>query len=161
MVANTPDYLLELREEVERETRKKLKGKDHLLEQLAKELHDTERQIGELVKLLPQMNHQRPLLEQLDRLEETRISLDSQVQEQKEIVEPPILQLSGDALETFLEHYRSNLESGEPERKKAILRTVIDRGIFDGETLKINPSYENVTGVKMASPRGFEPLLPP
>ena len=157
----TPENILELREEIEEEYLKNSKGNRHILDQLEKELRDTRRQISELVKLLPQVNHQRPLLEQLDILEEERVSLDDELQKQKDTAEPTLLRLNDEALDTFLEQYRTNLESGEPEKRKAILRSIIDHGIFDGETLKIIPSYENVTGVNMASPRGFEPLLPP
>ena len=64
-------------------------------------------------------------------------------------------------LNEFLEDYRSNLASGDPERKKAILRSLISHAVLDDDTLTVIPSYENITGVKMASPRGFEPLLPP
>ena len=73
-----------------------------------------------------------------------------------------ILRLSDLDLADFLENYRKKLEFGEAEKKKAILRSVIEYGVFDGTTLKINPSYQIVAGVNLASPRGCDsiPVLP-
>ncbi len=93
--------------------------------------------------------------------EKARIGTEGRLRDEKEAAESNILRYSDETLEQFLQSYRADLESGEPEKKKAILRSVIEHGVFDGETLTLSPNYQKITGVKMASPRGFEPLLPP
>lgn len=44
---------------------------------------------------------------------------------------------------------------GEVEKKKAILHSLVDRAVLDGNTLEIYPSPEKVAGVNIASPRGL------
>lgn len=157
----TNENIQDLKKEIEKQLEADNKGNNNLLAELEKELKEIERQISEVVTLLPQVQHQRPLLARLDQLEEDRISTVSRVEEEQDKEEPMILRLSDIELAGFLENYRKNLEFGEAEKKKAILRSVIEYGVFDGTTLKINPSYQIVAGVNLASPRGFEPLSPP
>ena len=47
--------------------------------------------------------------------------------------------------------------------RKSVVRQLIDSAVFDGEKLEVIPNMATLTGtgVKVASPRGFEPLLPP
>ena len=71
---------------------------------------------------------------------------------------------ASEAVEQFLTSPRSGsgLQKGDDvEKKKALLRDVVERGVFDGELLALYPAYEKLTGIKMASPRGFEPRSPP
>ena len=50
------------------------------------------------------------------------------MEEKREKDEPLLLRLSNDAVAEFLGRYRKNLEFGEVEKKKAILRSVIECG---------------------------------
>ena len=49
------------------------------------------------------------------------------------------------------------------DKRKAVFRQLIDSAVFDGEELEIVPNLATLTGAEVngASPRGFEPLLPP
>ena len=49
------------------------------------------------------------------------------------------------------------------DKRKAVFRQLIESATFDGEELMLVPNMATLTGtgVKVASPRGFEPLLPP
>ena len=43
-----------------------------------------------------------------------------------------------------------------------MLRSIIAEATFDEQNLSIKkPDFQMKTGIKMASPRGVEPLLPP
>lgn len=57
----------------------------------------------------------------------------------------------------------NRLEGGTIKKQKAAFRRLINSVVFDGEELEIEPNLSALTasGVKVASPRGFEPLLPP
>ena len=49
------------------------------------------------------------------------------------------------------------------DKRKAVFRQLIESATLDGEELMLVPNMTTLTGtgVKVASPRGFEPLLPP
>lgn len=157
----TMTFMNDLKAEIAKQYKDQSKNKVHILQALKKEMHDIEREITELVKLMSQVKHQRPLLARLDNLEEERLSLHVKHEKEMANAKPPILNDSTEMIKSFLEHYRFNLEAGSTEKRKAVLRSVIERGVFDGETLEIIPSYQQIAGVNLASPRGFEPLLPP
>jgi len=150
-----------LKNEIENEMQNRPASQHILLDELKKEFHAIELQIKEIVLLVSKVKHQRPLLERLDGLEDERIDIENKINKESIIDNKQFMDLSNDVLEDFIENYRNNLQAGEPEKKKAILRTIIDHGVFDGESLEIIPSYQQITGVNLASPRGFEPLLPP
>jgi len=63
-------------------------------------------------------------------------------------------------IESFLRDYKKQFTEGDVEKKKGMLRTLIDSSILSRDTLKIIPSYACITGVKMVLPRGIEPLFP-
>jgi hypothetical protein len=155
------DYLEDLQKEVQKQIKDQSKDKNHLVVSLKNEIKDIERQINDLVSLIPQMRHKRPLVEKLDAWEAECIALNEQLEYEKTLSQPPIIDASMDMLKGFIADYRQNLEHGEPHTKKAVIQSVIEKGIFDGERLEIVPGYPQITGVKMASPRGVEPLSPP
>jgi site-specific DNA recombinase len=158
----TPENLLKLQQEVKQQIGTQHTNHDHCAAALENELKDITRQINDIVQLITQVKHQRPLLERIDVLEESRLKVKEQLDAEQLVSNPPILDASLDLINEFIASYRENLQSGESYAKKAVIQSVIDRGVFDGENLEIYPGYNQIAGgVKMASPRGFEPLLPP
>ena len=67
---------------------------------------------------------------------------------------PEIIEMSDSELDDFADQWRNDLQSGTMDKRKAV---------FDGEELEVVPNLATLagTGVKVASPRGFEPRLPP
>ena len=65
-----------------------------------------------------------------------------------------------DDLREFAEQWRTDITAGTMEKRKSIFRQIVDSATFDGTELQVIPSYQAITGVKVASPRGVEPLLP-
>jgi hypothetical protein len=57
--------------------------------------------------------------------------------------------------------YRTEMEFGDPESKKSIVRTLVASASLDGDDLTLVPNYPGITGVNVASPRGFEPRFSP
>ena len=123
-------------------------------------MRKVQKQIGDLTDLLTEIKHQRPLLERIDALEDRRLRLELQISDAEEIARPRILDMSGDELREFAEHWKTDLTAGTMEKRKSIFRQLIDSATFDGDELQVVPSYQAITGVKLASPRGVEPLLP-
>ena len=104
--------------------------------------------------------HQRPLLGRIDTLGDRRLGLELQMSDAEEIARPQILDMKEDELREFAEHWRTDLTAGTMEKRKSIFRQLIDSATFDRNKLHIIPSYQATTGIKVASPRGVEPLLP-
>jgi hypothetical protein len=81
-------------------------------------LLEIDRQIKQLVAVLGQVRRQRPLLDQLDRREEQRLSLEARQRESRpESV--PLLDLSPAALRGFVSQYRYELATVDFDTKKA------------------------------------------
>ena len=157
-----PDYFEQLQTEVLKQSKTLTNSQNYQLISLEKQLKDVDRQINKFIELISETKHKRALLNKLDNLEEERILLKEQLEIEKLNSHAPIINTDINVLKKFISEYRQNLEIGEPETKKAILKSVIESATFDGEVLEIKkPGYQMITGVKMASPRGVEPLLPP
>lgn len=156
----TPHALQTLKAEVEKASSETEQQRDGGRVRLQQELRTATREIDELVGLLSKVTHQRPLLERLDAMEARRTQIE---QDLAPLQAPPALLTKWDEAEIrqFLEEYRENLDVGEADQKKALLRSLIDHAVLERDQLTVYPHYEQLTGVKMASPRGFEPLLPP
>ncbi len=65
------------------------------------------------------------------------------------------------SLRSFVESYQNQISFGDPESKKAVMNTLIASALLDGDNLSLTPNYPGFTGVKLASPRGFEPRFSP
>ena len=149
-----------LQQEVEELFAEQQPKQTYLVDQIKRELRKAEKQIADLVDLLSEVKHQRPLLERIDSLEDRRQDLELQLDDAKEVAKPQVLDMTKGALREFAQQWRSDLTAGTMEKRKTIFRQLIESATFDGHELHIVPSYHALTGVKMASPRGVEPLLP-
>ena len=58
-------------------------------------------------------------------------------------------------------HIAANWKGGGDEEKRAVIQARASKAALDGDRFEAHPSDEKIAGVKMASPRGVEPLLPP
>ena len=50
-----------------------------------------------------------------------------------------------DALRSFVARYRSEMEFGDPESKKSIVRTLVASASLDGDDLTLVPNYPGLT----------------
>ena len=113
--------------------------------------------------MLTEVKHRRPLIQRIDALEDERQELEMRLSDMDQIERPEILSMKPSDLEEFADKWRSSLEGGTMDKRKAVFRQLIESATFDGEELTLVPNMATLTGtgVKVASPRGFEPLLPP
>ena len=155
----TLDTLIEIRQQIQREYTESNCMQDDGQRQINQELQRLEKEIRELASLVTEVKHRRPILERLDLLEEQR----QQYEAMQKAHKPKFVErdLSDAALQRFINEFRTDLAKGDIERKKAMMRSVIAKAVLDMNVLHLYPATENVTGVKLASPRGFEPRLPP
>ena len=140
----------ELEQEVEELFAEQQPKQTYLVEKIKREMRKTEKQIADLTDLLTEMKHQRPLLERIDALEDRRLGLELQMSDAVEIARPQVLNMKEDELQEFAEHWRTDLTAGTVEKRKSTFRQIIDSATFDGNELQVIPSYQAITGVKMA-----------
>ena len=50
-----------------------------------------------------------------------------------------------DSLRSFVARYRSEMEFGDPESKKSIVRTLVASASLDGDDLTLVPNYPGLT----------------
>ena len=152
--------LKELKKEINAHIKRSKSKKPERATQLKKELASIEKQINDLLEMARQVKHQRPMLEKIDLLEDEREDVLKTIEEIGTETGPSTTQLTDKMIESFLRDYKKQFTEGDVEKKKGMLRTLIDSSVLSGDTLKITPSYACITGAKLVLPRGIEPLFP-
>lgn len=135
----TEDSLCRLQREVEELIAEQTPRQTHLAEQIRRELRQTERQISELTTLVTEIEHRRPLLERIDSLEATRQDLQLKLEDTAEPVRPQVVDTTCSECREFARRWWNDMDCGDVEKRKAILRQVVDRATFDGERLVLYP----------------------
>ncbi len=156
----TLESLSALRAEIEKQARTAQQTQDSHGQVLQQELKALDKEIRELTGMLTEVKHRRPILERLDQLEEQRQAL-AQQQPVAQLTTATPIDLSDTALKHYIQEFRHNLAMGSIEHRKALVRTVVEKAVLKNGILHLHPAIEKITGVKMASPRGFEPRLSP
>ena len=122
-----------------------------------------ERQLQDLASTYIEGNSRRPLIQKIDTLEHDPNELDVLLSDPNQIEKPQVLIVSSSDLVEIPETCRADHEGGTMDKRQAVFRQLIESAVFDGEEWETVPTMAIITGtgVKVASPRGFEPLLPP
>jgi len=157
------EYLTTLQQEVVQLIKSRRPQKGTLMAQVTRQIREVDRQVSDLAGMLTEVRHRRPLIERIDALEDQRQSLEAELLDLENDEPPKIISMSRTDLKAFAQQWRSDLEGGTMDKRKAVFRQLISEARFDGEELEIVPNTATLagTGVKLASPRGFEPRLPP
>ena len=142
---HTPEMLMKLKKHIEKE-QKKTSTKD-LTKEIQIETKRIEKQINELIDLVCQVQNKRSILDRIDTLEEERKLLLSRVSGTEDKAKEIIQSVSMDSMEKFFKEYQQSFEKGDVELRKGLLRNCIEKAELDGNVLRINPSYKNITGV--------------
>ena len=124
------------------------------IEGLRAQLKDITRQTDTLIALLTEVEHRRPLLAKIDELQAQRVVLAARLQVTAPCGANDLKRWDDHSLRSFVERYRSEIEFGDPESKKSIVRTLVASASLDGDDLTLVPNYPGVTGVKVASLMG-------
>jgi len=125
-----------------------------MTEQLLRKLKTTEKDINGIIEVLPQIEHKRSLLDELDTLKSNRLELEMKLIEEKQMTPENMVDLSDTAIKRFPGDYKTDLKTGDPEKKKAVIRSLVESGEFNGTQLLLQIRLQQITGVKLASPRG-------
>ena len=148
------EHLAEIQAETAKLLSERVPRQTHLASQLKREIREIERQSSDLASMLSEVKHRRPLIQRIDALEDEREALELRLSDLEEIEEPEFCSYSETEMMAFAAEWRSNLEGGTMDKRKAVIRQLIESATFDGEELRLVPNLATLTGVKMASPRG-------
>ncbi|WP_200916969.1 recombinase family protein [Jeongeupia sp. HS-3] len=107
-----------------------------------------------LVSSLAHLEHREPLLRRIDQLSEELAQLEQALQR---TARPKISAIDEAAVRRFVQQLCIDLNDGETETKKALLRAMVCRATLSAGEVYLYTDGQLLTGVKMASPRGFEP----
>lgn len=127
-------------------------------------LQKLEKKISSMMDLVAEVQHPRPLLEKIDKMEQERLALETDIQQHEiDYLSAKSVQIDGDGIKALLSGALEQLSNGDRENMKNGLFELMDRVELDPTTLDccIHYNIRLSGGDKMASPRGFEPLLPP
>ena len=114
------ECLVDLQDEICRLLDAKAPQQNHLIAQLKKEIRAIQSQISDLASMLTEVKHRRPLIQRIDALEDERQELDLRLQDMNQVEYPELLTMKPEDLEEIAEKWRSDLESGTMDKRKAV-----------------------------------------
>jgi site-specific DNA recombinase len=140
---------------------------DPVVKARRKEIASIGAKIKRLSALVGEMERPRPLLEKIDQLERDRERLQADLAEVEAsaAARTALRKLTENDVRRILRRAAELLDDDktDPERMRAALGHMLEDVVLDPGTLKCRIRYRIPvqTGVNVASPRGFEPRLPP
>ena len=137
---------------------------DNQLKEMLTRIKSLDGKISGMTALLEETSAKRPLLKQIEEWEAERTAWASQYAEMKEEVEHAkvMAAIKESDIRLLLSSLAQDVMLIERNHQKEFLNAVLDKVVLDPKTRTGSISYKiAASGVKMASPRGFEPRLPP
>jgi site-specific DNA recombinase len=123
-----------------------------------------DRKIAKITELLPE-GPQRPLLEQIRRFEERREKIRAGVIDHETRLKQAraIAGITERDVVAILDNLANDLATLDAVQLREFVRAIVTRIVMDAGDLTCRIHYEipAVSGDRLASPRGFEPRLPP
>jgi hypothetical protein len=121
---------------------------------LRRQLAELDRKIQRAGELALMLEDPTPMLEKVEELQRERLLVTEEIADldQDAAVRAALANITDDQVAAILR------ESADP---KALLKTVVGRITLDPDTMACQIHYQLPRWLSVASPRGFEPLLPP
>jgi site-specific DNA recombinase len=129
-------------------------------------IEDLDRKIAKVTGMLAETDAQRPLMLQIEKWETERekiragmVELETRLQQARLVAN-----ITARDIEKIVAELADNMASLDATELRDFLRTFIEQITLEPTTpvtLRISYKIPMITGDKVASPRGFEPLLPP
>lgn len=124
---------------------------------------DLDKQAGILADLIPQTTKPQALLRKIEEIEQRRESLEQQLEdvEHEEAISKALRELTVADVKKVLGAIALDHEN-DSEKLKAVIGQFVEKVTINPVTVEASVTFRinNITGVKMASPRGVE-LIPP
>jgi site-specific DNA recombinase len=134
-------------------------------EPLGRELQQLEAQIDKAMNLALQLDDSAPALRKVNELESRRQALLEEIArvEQEHAVRNVLHSVTRDEVAKLVRTLAVEIDEAERPRLKGVLQAAVEQIMLDPGNLHCRIHYRIAAGrtLDMASPRGFEPLLPP
>jgi site-specific DNA recombinase len=158
----SPSFITQLTKKAKRLVSKKKRARAPVIKQ---EINAINQKITKIMDLMTEAANTAPFMRTVHELEDKRASLVERLQEveREELARQSIQQLTEFDVKRALGQLLSELENSDKDTLKDFIQQIVQRVIVDEEnTTQMTIYYCIVTrGFNVASPRGFEPLLPP
>lgn len=128
---------------------------------LAQRIAQLDREISDLVAILSQLTNKRAVLERLDQLEVDRAQATERLTELTAGAPAVFPEMTEGELAEFLDEFRKGLLDPDSEKRKALLRQLLDKAELEGDVVALSPRTQPITGLNLALPPGFEPGFKP
>ena len=134
-------------------------------EEIRREVANINKQISKAMDLAVKLDNPDPALKKINELEIQRKPLEEQIArlELEHSMHSALANITEKQVAVILNHFAENFRSIPQERWKESIRPLVEQIVLDPETLDCCIHYRFAVDDRlcMASPRGFEPLLPP
>ncbi len=134
-------------------------------EEFRREVESINKQISKAMDLAIKLDNPDPALRKINELETQRKPLEDQIAflERERLMQLALANITEPHVSSLLKTFADNFRSIPKERWKESMRPLIKQIVLDPETLDCCIDYKFAVNDRlcMASPRGFEPLLPP
>ena len=136
---------------------------DERLKPLRDQVADIDFKIRRLTELLPQIETPRPLLEKIGQLEQQRegLAVDLSALENEQRAAEVLRAIGEKDVKTLLASLADNLQAIDREALKEMIGGMLEKVELCPTTFQARLHYRFAAGDLLASPRGFEPRLPP
>gem|GEM_PF-1768166 len=129
------------------------------------ELRKVTDKISSVIDMMAESENPTPFMRKVQNLEEQRDSIIQKLNaaEQDDVTSCSLSDINEFDVQRALNAMFKQLDIADSENLKDFIRTIIDKVVIEPENqtrMMIHYSI-NIRGFNMASPRGFEPLLPP
>ncbi len=137
--------------------------KDVALPKLKKELSEIETRISRITELLGQTKTPGPLLRQIEEYETRRLTLLDEIENRAALESDAdkIRSVSESQVREMLLGFAEDLQSFDRDHLKNFICSLLEKIELDAINYTFQLTYRLSAGDKVASPRGFEPRLPP
>ena len=129
------------------------------------EVANINKQISKVMDLVVKLINPDPALKKINELETQRKTLEDQIArlELEESMRSALANITEAQVSGILKNFTENFRSIPKERWKESIKPLVEHIVLDPETLDCCIHYRIAVDDRlgMASPRGFEPLLPP
>ncbi|HNA86396.1 MAG: recombinase family protein [Rhodocyclaceae bacterium] len=136
---------------------------DERLPAIQRELNDISKKIGRCANLAAETDKPRVFLDQIEVLERKREALLAEangIDEEAKAIQA-LQALTKADIRSALSSLMEELRQEDRDALKEALSAIVEKITLDSVTLACQITYRLATGEIMASPRGFEPRLPP
>lgn len=135
----TPDFLASLNKEVDALLEEEAPEAAREVARLRREIAEIDRKAKESSSVQTEAGQQLSLIERADLLEEERAALAARLEALQAAGDVDVVRITGDEIRGFADQWRVPLEDANIEKRRVILRNLVEKATFNGKVLELVP----------------------